>query len=90
MPTPPPSGPVYLARASYRQRRLRDVARMLPLAGAVLWLLPVLYIAPSTGVVGLYVFGVWFVLTLIAAVIAGKLDHTNDAEKGSVDTDDGV
>lgn len=38
---PPP--PVFLASASYRQRRLRDVALLLPVLGAVLFLVPLLW-----------------------------------------------
>ncbi len=35
--------PVFLERQNYRSRRLRDAARLLPLAGALLFLLPLLW-----------------------------------------------
>jgi hypothetical protein len=39
----PERGPVFLARRTYRQRRLADAARMLPLAAGVLMALPLLW-----------------------------------------------
>ncbi|MGR3484607.1 MAG: hypothetical protein ACU0BF_04625 [Paracoccaceae bacterium] len=42
---PRPSAPLFLARDAYRQRRLRDVARALPVLGAVLVTLPVAAVA---------------------------------------------
>lgn len=88
MATPPTQAPVYLARGSYRQRRLRDVARMLPVAGAVLWLLPVLYLRPSTGYTGLYIFGVWVLLILVAAVISYRMSLSADDTDTPTDIDD--
>lgn len=37
------TGPLFLARADYRRRRLRDAARLLPVVGALLMLLPLLW-----------------------------------------------
>ena len=77
---PPP--PVFLGRSSYRQRRLRDAARMLPVAGMVLWLIPLFW---DRGVEGtrnsqalLYIFAVWIVLIVLAAVLARVLRPDND------------
>ncbi|QYZ70834.1 hypothetical protein [Neotabrizicola shimadae] len=76
-----PSSPLFLARASYRRRRLIDAARLLPLAGAFLFLLPVLW-APSdlpagvgrdTAMDGLYLFAAWALLILAAALMAPGL-----------------
>ena len=39
----PAKPPVFLARASYRQRRLRDAARLLPMVAGVLMMLPLLW-----------------------------------------------
>lgn len=73
-----PRGPVFLERRSYRQRRLRDAARMLPLLGAVLWLLPLLFgmdgESPKTSEAMLYVFGVWVVMALAALGLSLRLD----------------
>lgn len=73
--------PVYLARGTYRQRRLRDAARVLPIAGAVLWILPLIAAKPLTSTTGLYLFGVWFLMIIIAAAIAAhlKLDIEDNA-----------
>ncbi len=37
-----PKRPLFLARAPYRRRRLRDAARLLPVVGGFLLLLPLL------------------------------------------------
>ena len=36
------TAPLYLARRSYRRRRLRDAARILPVLGAALMVVPIL------------------------------------------------
>jgi len=74
----PEKGPTYLARRSYRQRRLRDAARMLPLLGAILWLLPLAATSPRTGVTGLYLFGVWGILILLAGMLASRMSSEVD------------
>ena len=64
-----PGRPLYLARASYRRRRLIDAARLLPVLAAVLFILPVLW-APRPGAErslatdGIYVFVAWGLLIL--------------------------
>lgn len=82
-----PRGPLFLARAPYRRRRLRDAARLLPVAGAFLLLLPLLW-APdarmslSSGDV-IYFFLVWLVLIGLAAAFASGLrggDGADDEE----------
>lgn len=73
MPSRVPPKPLYLARSSYRQRRLRDTARMLPIAGAILWIMPLVVGAPRTGTTGIYLFFVWLILIIIAAGISAKL-----------------
>jgi hypothetical protein len=70
-----PKPPVFVARATYRQRRLRDALRLVPVLGAVLWLVPLLWtrardagaVSPMSNATALiYVFGVWFVLIGLA------------------------
>lgn len=70
--------PLFLARAVYRRRRLRDAARLLPLVGVFLLILPALGVhsgsdgrAVGTGAV--YVFVVWAVLIGLAAMLAPGL-----------------
>lgn len=71
-------GPVFLKRRSYRRRRMRDLARVLPVIGGFLFLLPILW-SPGqtpradTAPDGLFVFGVWAALILIAALLAPAL-----------------
>lgn len=78
--------PLFLARASYRKRRLRDGARMLPVFGAVLFFLPLLWAQSSTQIVvhWFFLFGVWIALIVVTAVISrGLIDPeavTRDAD----------
>jgi peptidoglycan/LPS O-acetylase OafA/YrhL len=63
--------PLFLARAPYRRRRLRDAARLLPIVGAFLLFLPILW--TPEGRVSLtagdmvYFFLIWLLLILAAA-----------------------
>lgn len=65
-----PKPPVFLGRDSYRQRRVRDAARMLPVLGAVLFLLPLLWETGEDGARNaqalIYIFAVWTVLAVLA------------------------
>ncbi|UWR00996.1 hypothetical protein K3729_08645 [Rhodobacteraceae bacterium S2214] len=74
--------PLYLARASYRQRRLRDVIRMLPFVGFLAWILPIMSgLIPATSSVGLYIFAVWVILIIVAAVITRSLSPEGSPDK---------
>ncbi|MFQ6547976.1 hypothetical protein AADZ90_008450 [Aestuariibius sp. 2305UL40-4] len=72
---------IFLAKASYRQRRMRDAARMLPVIGAALLLLPMAWSGPAEGaaqrtsVAGLYLFAVWIGLVAAAALLARPLQR---------------
>jgi hypothetical protein len=68
----PQSGPTFLEQADYRRRRLVDAVRLLPLLGAGLWAVPLLWAPGAVGssVALLYVFGVWLMLVIAAAVLA--------------------
>lgn len=69
-----PAPPVYLARSTYRQRRFRDAARVLPVAGALLWILPLMASDPATtGRSGLYIFTVWIGLIVVSGIISHRL-----------------
>lgn len=80
-----PKRPLFLARAPYRRRRLRDAARLLPVLGAFLLLLPLLW-APesrmslSSGDV-IYFFSVWLVLIGLAAAFAPGLRGGEGADE---------
>lgn len=64
---------VFLERQSYRRRRLMDAARLMPVLGALLFAVPLLWPAagdpggaapmPTSGAI-LYIFTVWAVLIL--------------------------
>ena len=73
----PPRQPLFLARASYRQRRLRDALRLLPLAGMVMLALPLLWPrgpeGPGNATVLIYLFTVWFVLVAISFALSRRL-----------------
>ncbi|MFC2968735.1 hypothetical protein [Acidimangrovimonas pyrenivorans] len=74
-----PRQPLFLARQSYRRRRLMDAARLLPILGACLFLLPILW-APQPGEAprstahdGIYLFIAWAGLILAAVPMARAL-----------------
>lgn len=72
------AGPLFVERKKYRRRRLMDAARILPVAGFVLFMLPVLWAqGEGTGIAGeaLYLFLVWAVLIVGAALIARALSQ---------------
>jgi hypothetical protein len=79
---PPAKPPIFLERASYRQRRFGDAARFLPLLGLVLWLLPLLWAAeggetPSNAGAIIYIFAVWLALMVAAAALSRVLRDTD-------------
>lgn len=75
--------PVFLNPGTYRRRRLRDAARLLPVVGAFLVLLPILW-APGmtetrdTAPDGIYLFAVWAGLVICAALLARRLSDESD------------
>ncbi len=103
-PLRPPNedrGPVFLERKTYRARRMMDGARLLPVLGVVLFMVPALwpksaatvihtpdsFAAPvTTSGAMLYVFGLWGLLTLAAALMARGLARAEEAEAASAPT----
>lgn len=86
-------GPVFLARRSYRMRRLRDGARLLPVAGTFLLLLPILWQpatteARDTAFDGIYIFAVWAGLIIVAAILSRALGTGEEAEAPAGREDD--
>lgn len=83
-----PKLPVFLARSSYRRRRLRDAARLLPVVGGLMLLLPLLWVPEAEVRLGardvLYFFGVWLALIGLAAAFAPGLSRGD----GTADEDD--
>lgn len=83
----PPRRPVFLAQRAYRRRRLTDAARILPVAGVFLIVLPLFWRSGSRATVdtvwaGIYLFGVWAILVLTAAAIAWKLGRQDSRDNG--------
>lgn len=82
----------FLERRSYRQRRMRDAGRVLPVFALVFCLLPLIWPRQggadgltSTGL--MYLFGLWFVLILLSAALARVLrdDETRTNDDGDRD-----
>ena len=86
-----PRAPLFLERHSYRRRRLGDAARMLPVFGLMLLLLPIFWSPETAGTPratawdGVYLFCVWAARIVAAALLSRKLtaapppdDTTND------------
>ena len=72
-----PDEPLFLARQSYRRRRLGDAARLLPLLGFVLLCLPVLWANEARTASGLvYLFVLWGLLILAVALISPRLEQS--------------
>ncbi|MEX0349127.1 MAG: hypothetical protein AB3N15_06840 [Paracoccaceae bacterium] len=72
---PAQSPPVFLEKQSYRRRRLRDAARLLPIFGALLFAIPLLW-PEGQGAVDpvpmsaamTYIFGIWVLLIVIGGL----------------------
>jgi hypothetical protein len=91
-----PRPPLFLRPASYRRRRRRDAARLLPFVGGFLFLLPILW-APQntferdTAPDGIFLFGVWAFLIVLAFVISRSLavpTEDDDPDSGGDPDDD--
>ena len=75
--------PIFFAPRSYRRRRLGEAARLLPVLGAALFLLPALGLAPEDGGARLlFVGAAWLVLIAAAAAIARVLGRDPKARPG--------
>lgn len=78
-------GPIFLERRTYRRRRMSDAARLLPILGGALFLLPLLWGGEGdepmrTSVVMFYLFPVWLALAVISVLISRHLQP--DPEDG--------
>lgn len=85
----PKASALFLARSLYRKRRLSDAAKLLPIFGAVLLLLPLLWVlqgAPersNTATNWVYLFIIWSFLILAAAGLAKPLNNFEDGDDQS-------
>ena len=96
----PASSPLFLQRRSYRQRRMMDALRLLPILGGLLWLIPLFWpavssqtdspepVSMSTSII--YVFGVWCMLIVASIVLRVALkptwmQHVTDPDQPETD-----
>lgn len=74
--------PLFLARGTYRQRRLRDAALLLPILGALLWMIPLVWPRGPDGqlvsLALLYIFGVWAGLIGLAWILSRLVREDGD------------
>lgn len=70
-----PIEPLFLARQTYRRRRVMDAARLLPWLGAFLFGLPLLWSAPETAAGLRYLFGAWLVLIVLSFALSRRLSE---------------
>ena len=83
------NSPLFLARAVYRRRRLRDAARLLPLVGLLLILLPGLGSEEGSNAFdAVYLFVIWIVLILTAALIAPGLSQSETEDDTALTPED--
>lgn len=81
--------PLFLDRRRYRRTRLLDAARLLPVMGAALLLVPLLWSAPGQGRPPsnagalLYLFGIWAGLVVAAFVLSRLLRPGEEPEDGA-------
>lgn len=73
-----PRRALFLERRTYRRRRQMDAARLLPILGATLWCVPLLWSNSGAGTVPtsqaiIYVFGVWCLLIWAALWLSARL-----------------
>jgi hypothetical protein len=83
-----PGTPLFLQRGPYRRRRRIDAARLLPVAGAFLLILPILWepeaaggAVRSTSQDALYLFAVWGGLIAVARLLAPGLAAPDPAPR---------
>ena len=83
-----PREPLFLARETYRNRRLMDAARLLPFIVAFLFFVPLL-VGPDAGTLAtsIFLFLIWTALILVNFVISRALARNvdtapDDAEGG--------
>ncbi|MEL6690336.1 MAG: hypothetical protein AAFP28_08450 [Pseudomonadota bacterium] len=74
---------VFLERRGYRRRRLADAARVVPVVGGVLILMPLFWSQAdgervSTVSAFLYVFGVWALMIAAAAIMSWLLSRKEE------------
>ena len=84
-----PPLPIFLERQSYRRRRLGDAAKLIPILGILLFLLPILWAGDARTSGGLvYLFAIWGALIVAMAVISRRLMQA-EPDADEVGSEDG-
>lgn len=74
---------VFLQRAGYQQRRLRDAAKLVPFLGLVLLTIPLSWQAETVGAAGVvYIFGVWLALIGLSAILSSRIQFDTPDSDG--------
>lgn len=82
---------LFLERRSYTQRRLLDAAKLLPLVGLVLWMLPLVWPSASReGAISgsgatLYIFAIWALLIALGGFLAYRMAPSEPHERQSAE-----
>lgn len=80
-----PREPVFLARESYRRRRVGDAARFVPLLALVLFLLPILWAGSNrTADTIIYVFSAWAFLIILLGFLSRRLVDAVPDKKSAI------
>lgn len=93
---PNASGRLFLERRGYRQRRIIDAARILPIVGLLLWLVPLIW--PDVGEDGaisasqatLYVFAIWIALIGVGGFLAWRMSPSEDVSGDETEQSQGA
>jgi hypothetical protein len=84
-----PQEPLFLARGSYRRRRLQDAARLLPWFGAFLFALPLLWTDGQTTLGLIYLFCAWIVLIGLTFLLSRRLSGAGEPGEDPGEEPDG-
>ncbi|RYH02852.1 hypothetical protein EU805_08950 [Salipiger sp. IMCC34102] len=87
---PGAAAPLFLARNRYRARRLRDVARLMPVLAALVWLFPLLWRGDLPGMGGtarsaVFLFAGWAVLIVGTVLLSRRIELSDPAEATPTD-----
>lgn len=71
----------FLAKGPYRQRRLKDLAKSLPIIGAILILIPLLWPDGdrASGAM-IYIFAIWGAMIIVAGILSIAIREPKDEE----------
>jgi len=93
---PNSSGRLFLERRGYRQRRIIDAARILPIVGLLLWLVPLIWPdvgedgAISTSQATLYVFAIWIALIGVGGFLAWRMSSSEEVSGDETEQSQGA